>query len=247
MTNSANGSYDIDVLAGEFVLGVMDDGERREFEARIATDPTVRAAVAAARMRFLELDLAAPEAPVSPSLWDRIVQTIDSGEDNVVGLKEARARRKPAEVSALSRQSRSSFWKGFAAAGVAACLIAVAAWQFMAPMQPKLIVVLLDSKAQPVSIVEALDNQRIRILPLGPIDIPSGKTLEVWTLPDKDTGPVSMGLLNRLGDVVLKGPALPEPKADQLYEITIEPEGGSPTGKPTGPIVGKGFARVPHI
>lgn len=248
MTNSANGSYDIDVLAGEYVLGVLDEGERREFEARMATDPAVRAAVAAARIRFLELDLAAPETPVSTSLWDRIVQTINSGENNVVELTEARDRRqRPAKAPSRPTQSQSSFWKGFVAASAAASLIAVAGWQFLAPAQPQLIVVLLDSQARPVSIVEALGDQRIRILPLGPIEVPSGKTLEVWTLPNKDTGPVSMGLLSRVGEVVLKGPVLPEPKADQLYEITIEPEGGSPTGKPTGPIVGKGFARVPHI
>jgi anti-sigma-K factor RskA len=60
-------------------------------------------------------------------------------------------------------------------------------------------------------------------------------------------GPISMGLLPGPGTSVLTGPSLPDPKPDQLYEITIEPPGGSPTGRPTGPIVGKGFAKVPQI
>ena len=60
-------------------------------------------------------------------------------------------------------------------------------------------------------------------------------------------GPVSMGLLPRVAATTLEGPVLPAPKPDQLYEITLEPAGGSPTGKPTGPIIGKGFAKVPQI
>ena len=33
---------------------------------------------------------------------------------------------------------------------------------------------------------------------------------------------------------------LPPPGPDQLFEITLEPAGGSPTGRPTGPILFKG-------
>jgi anti-sigma-K factor RskA len=28
---------------------------------------------------------------------------------------------------------------------------------------------------------------------------------------------------------------------DQLFEITLEPRSGSPTGRPTGPIIAKGL------
>jgi anti-sigma-K factor RskA len=38
---------------------------------------------------------------------------------------------------------------------------------------------------------------------------------------------------------------LPEPVAGQLYEITLEDEGGSATGRPTGPILGVGRASIP--
>ena len=45
--------------------------------------------------------------------------------------------------------------------------------------------------------------------------------------------------------VNLTGPELPEPASGQLYEITLEPAPGSPTGRPTGPILVKGFVRPP--
>jgi anti-sigma-K factor RskA len=36
--------------------------------------------------------------------------------------------------------------------------------------------------------------------------------------------------------------SLPETVQNQLFEITLEPEGGSPVGRPTGPILFKGNA-----
>ena len=45
----------------------------------------------------------------------------------------------------------------------------------------------------------------------------------------------------------LAGPDLPVPADAQLYEITLEPEGGSPTGRPTGPIIAKGLAAAQNI
>ena len=33
---------------------------------------------------------------------------------------------------------------------------------------------------------------------------------------------------------------LPPPGTDQLFEITLEPATGSPTGRPTGPVLFKG-------
>jgi anti-sigma-K factor RskA len=35
---------------------------------------------------------------------------------------------------------------------------------------------------------------------------------------------------------------LPSPATNQFFEITLEPAGGSPTGRPTGPILFKGNA-----
>ena len=47
--------------------------------------------------------------------------------------------------------------------------------------------------------------------------------------------------------MAVRNPDLPQPAAGQLYEITLEPAGGSPTGLPTGPVVGVGNAQVPVL
>lgn len=55
---------DPQALAGEYVLGLLDEAEARALEARMVKDATLREAVAAWRERLLPLDeSAAPQAP----------------------------------------------------------------------------------------------------------------------------------------------------------------------------------------
>ena len=70
--------------------------------------------------------------------------------------------------------------------------------------------------------------------------MPEGRALEIWTLWDRQRGPVSVGLMDRPRSIRLKLDNLPK-NAGQLFEITLEPKTGSPTGRPTGPILMKGL------
>ncbi|MDX2289489.1 MAG: anti-sigma factor [Hyphomicrobiaceae bacterium] len=243
MTMAAGNSGDFEDLAGEYVLGLLDDEARARFETLLDTEPAARAAVARQRDQLLEIDLAAPAEVPSAGLWPAIETQLQAPDTTVASLSAHRRMR----TASSAASATASFWRGFAAAAIVAMIGSALAWTYVTPAAPRLIVVLLDDEAKPVSIVEAFGDERIRVVPLGTIDVPAGKTLEVWTLPDKTTGPVSMGLLESVSASVLTGPALPEPKPEQLYEITLEPAGGSPTGRPTGPIIGKGFAKVPQI
>lgn len=245
MNNATDRDDDLHTLAGEYVLGLMTGEERHRFEQRIAREPQARQAVADLRERLLELDTSARPVTPSADLWPAIERAIARGGADVVAFDPtAGSPRRGVEAR---RPTRRAFWQGFAAASVLATIGGGFALYRLGLQKPRLIVVLLDAAAQPVSIVEAYDGRRVRVVPLGRIEVPAGKTLQVWTLPDRETGPVSVGLMTEPSATTLEGPALPAPKVDQLYEITIEPAGGSPTGKPTGPIVGKGFARLPQI
>ncbi|MGE0769586.1 MAG: anti-sigma factor, partial [Hyphomicrobiaceae bacterium] len=222
----------------------LESEQRQRFEARLPTEPALVDALMRARERFLEIDTSARPMMPSAGLWQSIEKDLDA-PSNVVDLN---GRRDAKEVQrAASPQSWSGFWRGFAAASLVAMTLAGAAVTALWPQPPRLVIVLLDDNARPVSIVESYAGQKIRVVPLGSIEVPAGRTLQVWTLPDPATGPVSMGLLPGVTAATLEGPPLPNPKLDQLYEITLEPSGGSPTGKPTGPIIGKGYARRPQI
>lgn len=93
-----------------------------------------------------------------------------------------------------------------------------------------------DDKA-PGWVVQASTEQSLKLIPLGMTEVPQAKALQFWTKGDKWKGPVSLGLVQpgRPLDVQMK--ELPPLEPNQLFEITLEPEYGSPIGRPTGPIL----------
>ena len=101
----------------------------------------------------------------------------------------------------------------------------------------------IDGYAQYLGVAAAVVNTfadgRVEMVPLQNIAVPEGKALEIWTLWDRAVGPRSVGLIDRARTTPLRLDQMPLGK-DQLFEITIEPATGSPTGRPTGPIVAKG-------
>jgi anti-sigma-K factor RskA len=236
----STGRDELDRLAGEYVLGLLDEDEQAAFESRLSHAADARLALRQAQERFAELDATAPPADAPPDLWARIENELAISAP--IDLNAARARRSKAPV-------RSGFWRGFATAAAAALVIAavgIGTFRSVIAPEPQLIVVLLNAEAQPGAIVEAYYGQKVRVVPLQRFDIPEGKTLQVWTLWSREIGPKSVGLVEGSGATTLSND-LPEPRPDQFYEITLEQAGGSPTGKPTGPVLAKGFARQPQI
>ena len=77
----------------------------------------------------------------------------------------------------------------------------------------------------------------------------AGKSFELWVVSDKLQRPRSLGLIG--GSDFTARPVLSGYDNDLVnqatYAVSLEPEGGSPTGAPTGPIVytGKLIETVP--
>jgi anti-sigma-K factor RskA len=239
------GDRDIHLLADEYVLGLLDPADQAGVEAALDTDPALRAAVAASQERFLALDLSARPAVISPDMWRRIESSLaaqppapPAGER----VPFASGPTAPANDNAASR------WRLAALSSLAASVMLAVGlgWTLLNAPEPKVIAVLVDTAGTPLALVEDFGDARARVTPLVDFPVPEGRTMQVWTLPSQEMGPVSLGLLATSETALLSGPNLPAPLEDQLYEITIEPAGGSPTGRPTGPILVKGFAKAPR-
>ena len=123
-----------------------------------------------------------------------------------------------------------------------ACLLG---WSLLSPPEPMVVAVLLDDRGDAIALVESGPDNTTRVTLLERPDVPAGHVMQVWTKPEEDGPPVSLGLLTSGLSRVLSVQGLPEPHPAQLYEITFEPAGGSPTNLPTGPILGKGLAKEP--
>ncbi|MDW5316620.1 anti-sigma factor domain-containing protein [Rhizobium sp. PL01] len=236
---------DIDELADEYVLGLLDAADHARVDMEIETDAALRAAVAASRDRFLALDLLAKPAAEPEGLWGRIAATL---EDPKAGKPVVAAQDVPQATIYPANDNGSAGWRRAALSGIAASLLLAVGlgWSLLSQPEPRVVAVLLDTAGEPQAIVEDFGNASARVMPLVDFKVPEGRIMQVWTLPSKDLGPVSLGLLPRSENMVLNGPALPPPQEAQLYEITIEQAGGSPTGRPTGPILVKGFAKMPR-
>ena len=100
---------------------------------------------------------------------------------------------------------------------------------------------LADDKAQPV-LLASFDPTHSR-LTLRPVKLPAiaaDKSLELWLLPPAGAAPRPLGLLTPAGlSVVLEGQDARDIAAAALA-VSLEPQGGSPTGLPTGPVLYSG-------
>lgn len=230
---------DREIVAGEYVLGLLDGAERKAFEKRMASDAKLDAAVTRWQTRLAPIDATAPLMEPSTGLWQRI----ESGLDQAPARSQATAPQSALGARLTQWWDSLWLWRGAALAGCAAALLlafGLAAALDRARRQPVMVAVLLTETNLAAAVVNTFADGRVELLPLQDIAVPQGRALEIWTLWDRATGPRSVGLIDRARAVPLRLDNLPL-GADQLFEITVEPAAGSPTGRPTGPIVAKGL------
>ncbi|MEP7455463.1 anti-sigma factor [Phyllobacterium sp. SB3] len=221
-------------LADDYVLGLLDDNELQAVESALLTDQAMQSAVSDSRERFLELDMTAKPASVPPEMWENISARLDKSADGTHVLPVA------------ANSNNGSFWRRLALTASAASILLAAGllWSLNNQPDPVVIAILLDDKGQAQALVEDFGDRSAKVTLLADFAVPEDKVMQVWTLPSKEMGPVSLGLLSTSSTAVLEGPNLPRPRLDQLYEITVEQSGGSPTGRPTGPILVKGYSKA---
>ena len=212
-------------LAAEYVLGTLPLEERRAVQARMAGDPALREAVGRWEARLLPLvQLAEPVEP-SAQLWPRIAASLSPATQT--------------GATGLPWWNRLGLWRGLAAAGFALALLTVAIGQLApdAPGPRYMVVLASPENMSPGWVLEAKDVGQLRLLPLRPTAVPTARALQLWTKADGWSKPVSLGLVEPGKEVDVALRDLPPLQPNQLFEITLEPESGSPTGRPTGPIL----------
>lgn len=235
-------SAEMDARAAEYALGLLDAEEARGCALRMASDAAFAAAVEAWRARLAEMDLTAVPEPPPDALWARIAAA-------TAAPSRPTARPPSRWRLALAGLWQSlSVWRGVGlGAAAAALLLAIGLGAAMreAARTPVLVAVMLSPDNRPAAVVNTFRDGRAELVPLAALRAPEGKSLQVWTLWDRARGPVSVGLLDAMRSLSLAVSDLPAAVPEQLFEVTLEPAGGSPTGRPTGPILMKGTASRP--
>ena len=206
---------DRDLLAAEYVLGVLEDEDRAEAIRLLAEDPDFARAVAAWQQHLTPLASQVQPATPPADLWRRIETRIEP----------------TAEVVPFRRRIR--FWQA-TTVGALAIAASLAAFMLVHQPRPPQVAVLssLSGGAAPVLMAVAEQNGTLVIRPTAQLSVPTDKDLELWQLPQGATRPESLGVLPASGKTLDVSLAL----NTQLL-VSLEPKGGSPTGQPTGPVL----------
>lgn len=202
-----------DLLAAEYVMGVLPLHERAAAEARIKSDPAFAAMVMAWENHMGGLN-------------DQFVETT---APDVLGRVEARLFPQAAKV-------RSS-WLGWLSGALAAAVLAVAAVIFLAPAPAPdaPLIATLGEAGGPLAFEARYDGASLIFAQVAGAKAAPGKVHELWIIAP-EAAPVSLGLL---GDAPLTIP-YPMPPAGWILAVSLEPAGGSTTGAPTGPVLATG-------
>ncbi|WP_309638403.1 anti-sigma factor domain-containing protein [Methylibium sp.] len=233
---------DRSVAAGEYVLGTQDAEARAAFEQALAADAALQAEIYVWQDRLLGLvgRVAPAEPPLQmwPQIEAKIAAPVIAPRATGVPMPGTDTAR-PSANDPLWRRLRR--WQMTGGLAIAASLVLASLLVLRAPApaeSQRYLAVLQSPDLTAGWVVEASARGGVRLVPVGTTaPVPPGKALQFWTKPLGAAGPTSLGLV-RPGQVTeLPAARLPALGEQQLFELTLEPETGSPIGRPTGPIL----------
>ena len=233
-----------DVLAGEFVLGVLDTPQHREVQARLERDRAFAQRVAEWERRLAPwlADIQPVEPPAQ--VWARICLRL--------GWQDS-------EPPPASFWQSLGFWR---AATALSTLVAVAAivWTLQivrTPTPPPFArgqpPAPAGAGAKPVTPLDHddgtpgwlasvdLTHGTVLIVPVPTAPDPQGRVTELWLIP-AGKAPRSLGLvsIDKSNTVTVPEDVRAALVAGSVLAVTLESAAGVPHAAPTGPIIAKG-------
>jgi anti-sigma-K factor RskA len=228
-----------DVLAGEFVLGVLDAVQRRQAQARLESDRAFALRVEEWERRFAPLlaDIAPVEAP--PQVWSAVCRRL--------GWTEG-------EPSSSGFWHSLGFWR---AATVLSTVVAIAAIAFtverFSMLVPQPVAQQQPEAAKPVTPLAHDDGTpgwlasvdaaqgTVLMVPVPSAPDSQGRVPELWLIP-AGKAPVSLGAVSITRSHIVTVPANARAAlvAGSTLAITLEPATGIPHAAPSSAVIAKG-------
>ena len=224
-----------DRLAAEYVSGLLRGAARQRFEVLLPAHAALRGAVRAWQERLMPLTAVVEPQQPSPALWKRI-------EARLHGAPTAATQGTGTRTGGWRQLA---FWRGFSALASVATLALAVLLVSPAPVRPPIVVVLSAATpapgapagaVEPASFVASIsaDGRAMVTQPLVNVSLQANRSLELWSLPPSGA-PRSLGVIAAdKATVVQRGKVL---DGTAGFAVTLEAAGGSPDGKPHGPIL----------
>ncbi|MDG6097876.1 hypothetical protein EXU34_10500 [Alteromonas sp. ZYF713] len=213
-------------LAAEYVLGTLRGGARRRYqqlmmESQLITETTWM------WEQYLN-GLGQNVQPVEPpaSVWQAIERQLgladDSADSNVVAMPAAKS-------------SRPVVWQAIAGLATAAAIIlAVVLMPATPPVKAPItdIAVVTDAEAKPLWLIE-ISTSTLAVRSTANLTARTDKDFELWMVPADGSAPISLGLLPEGGQLAISRPDWFDLADIAALAVSLEPNGGSPSGAPT--------------
>ena len=223
------GGPDPDVAAAELALGLLEGDDRATALRRQLADPAFARDVERWREHFATLFAGSAERIPPADLVERIEAHLDQPR--------------------VSRTTASpGFWRplalasSLAAASLAGLLmIRTETASVVPPSAPQAqMIAALSHEGSTTPLAAYYDPTAQLVRMPGPMPIPAGRSAQLWAI-ESGKPPVPLGLFRIVGaTVVADARSKAAMHAGVTLAISLEPIGGSPTGKPTGPVVASG-------
>lgn len=205
---------DAELLAAEYVVGLLDLPTRSAAEARLRRDPGFAAMVSAWESRLADLNEDYGPVPAA----------------DVFARIEARLF---AQAPKPKKRGWLAFITGAASAALAA--VALAAFLLLSPADPTMRAV-LTAEASPLRYEAVIAGDEMTLTRVAGDAADTTHDHELWIIIG-DAAPVSLGVL-RGESITIPTPA--DTAQGHVLAITLETRGGSDTGAPQGPVVAAG-------
>lgn len=225
-----------ELLAAEMALRLLEGEELLDARRRMASDPGFAAEVAQWEERLAGLVQEIGDVAPDAAMWARIHAAIENGVSR-------------SSVVPLNR--RVGIWQFATGASMAAAL-ALAFAQFGLEREPAagppaaapapVLVASLTSETGPTALAATyLPDSRALIVAPGRLTDQAGRARELWIIPEGQQ-PISLGLVTTAtsGRRPVPPALAAQFAAGATLAVTDEPQGGSPSGQPTGPIIAAG-------
>lgn len=223
------------VLIGEYILGLLDATQAEDVRLLIENDEEAARLALEWERHFLELSDQLPPQPPSAKVWPRVQQTL--------GLSLAESS------STIWRLWWNNLltWRLSTAALALALIVALVpgVWRPVAEASRYTAVLQAPGESAKPGWVVHIDTQgALHLEPLLQDQVPADRAVQFWTLVDPATGPRSLGLVEPGQGLKLLPEQIGRVQPGQLFELTLEPAGGSPYDRPTGKVLYIGRAVV---
>ncbi|MBA1142775.1 anti-sigma factor [Mesorhizobium neociceri] len=222
-----------DLLAAEYVLGVLPADERQIASGRIDAETGFARLVDSWEVHLSPMAAAyaevEPPATVKPAIDRRLFSSTAASTT---------------AAPSGSLWASLAFWRGLTAAALAALVLYVAVPYLRPPVvvPQERLVASLAADGSDVKYLVVYDAGRRDVgLSLVSGERAAGKDFELWMIEGKNA-PVSMGVIPTGQTThIAVTPAVQQKLAQgAVLAVSVEPTGGSPTGQPTGPVVAAG-------